>query len=110
MHVPDMSPEPKAESCKRAYWLMQEPSAMYQSKEIPRIFDRDVKIPSESCEIGDSDMSGMSGMSGRICGSAGGAQDEVILFFLAPYYSCRDSRSQHAAGRSPIQSLACAKS
>ena len=33
----------------------------------------------------------MGGMSGRICGSAGGAQDEVILFFLAPYYPCRDS-------------------
>ena len=31
-----------------------------------------------------SGMSDMSGMSGRICGNAwgGGAQDEVILFFL----------------------------
>lgn len=79
---------------------------MYQSKEIPRIFDRDVKIPSESFEVGTS---GMSGISGRICGSAGGSQDEVILFFLVSYYTCRDSRSQHAAGRSPIQSLACTK-
>ena len=46
---------PKAVSRARGNWSMHEPSAMSQSKEIPRIFDRDVQfVSSESCGVGTS--------------------------------------------------------
>ena len=77
---------------------------MYQSKEIPRIFDRDVKIPSESFEVGTVGMRSIEWQDLRQRWGKSGRGYCVSL--LVSYYPCRDSRSQHAAGRSPIQSLA----